>query len=290
MKWKGRRLSNNVEDLRGRLNPEELAALKAKKALLAKAALKAKLVAAKASAVKAATGVASKAGVLLANPVTLAVGAGAVGAGYLAKKAYDKRKAKQKEQLAIDRAHMAWKIRMKNKSKSTEYTSVEDAGAKSFLHKRNPLMGAINPLSAVAFHYTKAGKERRELAKASKSKTLKPEQIKRLRKLNHMRTSRAIGGAIGGAANVPTLGLSGLAGGYVGQRLHKNKSEDSYNEEDTFDGGGGAAGGGGTGAGSPGMSSVGNMGGSTNRGLRPLKKNEESSAKAFALKKMLNNK
>lgn len=48
--------------------------------------------------------------------------------------------------------------------------------------------------------------------------------------------------------------------------------------------------GGGTGAGSPGMSSVGNMGGNTNRGLRPLKKGEESRAKQFVINKMLRSK
>lgn len=41
------------------------------------------------------------------------------------------------------------------------------------------------------------------------------------------------------------------------------------------------------GAGSPGMSSVGNMGGNTNRGLRPLRKDEESKAKQFVINKML---
>lgn len=59
----------------------------------------------------------------------------------------------------------------------------------------------------------------------------------------------------------------------------KNKSNHSL--ERNFDGGMG-----GTGAGSPGVSSAGNMGGNTNRGMRALKPGEESKAKVFALKKM----
>lgn len=49
--------------------------------------------------------------------------------------------------------------------------------------------------------------------------------------------------------------------------------------DDVYDGGG-------TGAGSPGISSVGNNGGNTNRGLRPLRKDAESRAKAYVIKQM----
>jgi hypothetical protein len=50
--------------------------------------------------------------------------------------------------------------------------------------------------------------------------------------------------------------------------------------EDRYDGGG-------TGAGSPGISSVGNNGGNTNRGLRPLRRDEESKAKSKVIYNML---
>jgi hypothetical protein len=47
---------------------------------------------------------------------------------------------------------------------------------------------------------------------------------------------------------------------------------------------------GGTGAGSPGISSVGNNGGNTNRGLRPLRRDEESKSKAKVIYNMLKSK
>lgn len=57
--------------------------------------------------------------------------------------------------------------------------------------------------------------------------------------------------------------------------------------DDVYNGGGTSGGsGGGTGAGSPGISSVGNNGGNTNRGLRPLRKDAESRAKAYVIKQM----
>lgn len=61
--------------------------------------------------------------------------------------------------------------------------------------------------------------------------------------------------------------------------------------EDRYYGGGASGGsGGGTGAGSPGISSVGNNGGNTNRGLRPLRRDEESKSKAKVIYNMLKSK
>lgn len=62
-----------------------------------------------------------------------------------------------------------------------------------------------------------------------------------------------------------------------------NHVEDKYNA-------GGAGVSGGTSAGSPGVSSAGAMGGSTNKGLRSLPKNADERARAFALKQLRKNK
>lgn len=156
----------------------------------------------------------------------------------------------------------------------TNFDYVENNGAKHFLHKRNKYMGLVSPIGAIANHYTKAGKKRRRLIAKSKHTNLTEDEVKELRRLNHVRTNTALGNM--GGYVIPVLG------NIVGAKIMRNevhkRTSDQYTDEDNFDGG--------CGAGSPGMSSVGSMGGNTNKGMKALPKGAEERTKAYVLNQM----
>lgn len=187
-----------------------------------------------------------------------------------------------------------------------QFAHAENKGAKSILHERNKYLSVLAPVSAIHFHNTKEGKERRALIRLAKKKNIWGRETQRLRQLNDIRSrgaiGRTVGATAGGVAGVVTGATAGsvvgglpgalvgsqigqitgmIGGGIKGSKMAKKtareNSLDAYSDYN-YDGG--------TGAGSPGVSSAGAMGGFTNKGLRPLSKTADERAKAYALKQL----
>lgn len=288
-------------------------ATKAKLAIGAKAALATKAI--------GATKVGAVA--LAAAPIAVPVIA-AVGTSLLARKAYLRYKTKKlirdKNKIDLKDRHNTWEERMRAKHNENYSNKLKDNS-----YSLNVKIGASHFGAADDANLARQAVQRAAELKGSgmetigsslgglKGKALAAEMLATKKFLAASKAASAAKTAMAIKTGAITGGVAVLAGGaYLARKAYlkkkakeaeakrkhekgaasarniairlirkrKESKEEKFSDEDSYD----------CGAGSPGMSSVGNMGGSTNRGLRPLRKNEESKAKQFVINKMLNSK
>lgn len=102
----------------------------------------------------------------------------------------------------------------------------ENKGSKHFMHERNKYMGVLTPVSAIRNHIGEDGKKRRALINEAKKRKLSEREIKELRRLNHIRTNKAVGAGVGAAiGSAATFGTLTVPLGMLGDRISRKKLE-----------------------------------------------------------------